>query len=408
MKLICKDITTIVVLTASIILFVFMVKAMTTSSVDSSSLPIGIVDCDNTDSSKDLIDGLQKVDTIRIIQKSEKELQALLADEMIYSYFTIENGYEEKLKSGDLKKLITMYYKQNNKSASILSDIVAGEIIYPESLYQGYRYYEKVPFAGKKLSLDEYKSYMNNLLKSSKDFNFAFHITYEDTDKHIITEKPLSNSVLYNQFIFGILGMLNAFVAMFIVAQTVKEKETGVDIRLKISGFPAFKRDLGILTALLLWEGFLSALFTGILFDELQSGNIKLWISTYFLMLLNSMVVGNVLLLVAKFTGKMITYQLVCSIAILLTGGLGYYHLLTGFYKGVTDNMLNFIPNSWFIKGITDIILYGREGGYLKEGHYILLIMAAVLFLLMIGLDLIMDIQIDYRKNHNRMVKTNG
>ncbi len=388
-KLILKDYITVAVLIVSAVIFTLIIRSMTLSAQDFSSLPIGIVDNDNSSSSKELILGLKDVEALRIIEKSERELNELLFDEMIHSIFVIEEGYEEKLKAGDLSEIITMHYKKDNRSSSILSDIIAGEIIYPASLYKGMKHYEKIQFNGNKLTASEYKDYIDQLLENSNDFDFAFHMIYANPKEATVTEEPISNSVLYNQFIFGILGILISFMAMFIMSQTVREKEMGVDVRLKISRFYILKRDTGNLGALLLLEGLLAVLFTSLIYNQLQVNDIKLWLSAYLLLILNAFVLGGVLLLLTKAIKRMLIYQVFCSILILLTGGLGFYHLLSGFYKGVVDKIINIIPNSWFIMGFTDIIIYKSEGGYLKKGHQMLLVMALVLIIFIVVVDLL-------------------
>jgi ABC-2 type transport system permease protein len=371
-----------------------------------SSLPVGVVDYDKSDSSKQLVLSLQKVETLRIAVKSEPELQKLLMDEVITSIFIIEKGYEDKLKAGDLKKIITMYYKEDNKSASILSDIIAGEMIYPVCFYKSLRYYRQLPFDGSMLTDLQYEEYMEKLLESSKDFDFAFRTIYEAPGKKMAAGQQLSNSVLYNQLIFGILGIFIAFIAMFLMSGTVLEKEMGVEVRLRISRFHIVKRDFGNIIVLLVTEGVLAILFSWLIYNHLHIKDGILWTSIYLLLLLNALVLGLILLLIAKMIKKMHIYQVVSSVLILLTGGLGFYHLLTGFYQGYTDNMLKFIPNSWFIQGFTDIIVYGSEGGYLKEGHRVMLYLAMILILLVIGIDIIQGFRLsDFRRNNrNRTV----
>jgi ABC-2 type transport system permease protein len=231
-----------------------------------SSLPVGVVDYDKSDSSKQLVLSLQKVETLRIAVKSEPELQKLLMDEVITSIFIIEKGYEDKLKAGDLKKIITMYYKEDNKSASILSDIIAGEMIYPVCFYKSLRYYRQLPFDGSMLTDLQYEEYMEKLLESSKDFDFAFRTIYEAPGKKMAAGQQLSNSVLYNQLIFGILGIFIAFIAMFLMSGTVLEKEMGVEVRLRISRFHIVKRDFGNIIVLLVTEGVLAILFSWLIY----------------------------------------------------------------------------------------------------------------------------------------------
>jgi ABC-2 type transport system permease protein len=371
-----------------------------------SSLPVGVVDYDNSNSSKQLVFGLQKVETLRIIEADEVKLQKLLLDEMITSIFVIEEGYEKKIKSGNLMEIITMYYKKDNKSASILSDIIAGEMIYPVCYYKALRYYEQIPFGENKLTVAAYESYMDKLVGSSKDFDFAFRLVYEIPGGKAESGQKLSNSVLYNQFIFGILGILIAFIAMFLLSGIVRDKENGVEIRLRISRFQLLKRDLGDMLALFVAEGCVAVLFAGIVCYQLQAKDGLLWISIYLLLILNAFVIGTVLLLIEKIIKRIHIYQVVSSLLILLSGGLGFYRLLTGFYQSYADNMIKIIPNSWFIQGFTDIIVDSSKGGYFKLGHKVLFVMTILLILLVVIIDVIQELNINkfLRNNKNRTV----
>lgn len=406
MKLIGKDYITLIVLISSLVLFGVILRSLTLSAEELSSLPIGIVDYDNSKSSKELMLGLEKVDTIRIIQKSENELQKLLMDEMITSIFIIEKGYEKKLKAGNLNKLITMYYKEENKSASIISDIVAGEMLMPACLYKSFRIYEGLSYEGEKLSLSEYKDYIQEVVASSEDFNFAFEINYYNSHTGAAAETEITNTILYNQFIFGILGLMMAFIAMFILSQTVKDKETGVEIKLRISRYRILIRDMGNLLALLMWEGLLSLIYTWMVFHQLKLSNPGLFLSSYLLLVLNAFTLGGIMLLISKVMKSMLTYQVFCSVFLLFTGGLGFYHILSGFYKGFIDNMVKFIPNSWFIQGFTDIIIYGGKLGYLNEGHQMLFVMVTIIVIIIIGIDLLQEIpMLNIRNKKNRTVQ---
>lgn len=399
MLLIMKDPVTMLALCISAVLFAVMVRSLAASSEDYSALPIGIVDYDNSECSRQLIAGLKKSETLRVIEGTEGELYKHLMDEMITSYFIIEKGYEENLKDVNLKNLISMYYKEDNKSASIIADIVAGEIIYPASLYKAFRYYDNLQYSGKKLTMAEYEEYMRQFIESSKDFNFAFQLIYQNPLESQHSDSNLSNSVLYNQLIIGILGIMVAFIAMFMNAQTVTEKENGVDIRLQSTGFHCLKKDVGNLCAIMLWEGVLSLIFSLLVVRHAGLSDRRLWLNIWLLILLNSMVLGTAMLLMTKLIHRMLPYQLICSSFILLTGGLGFYQLLTGFYQSSLNGLVKIIPNSWFIQGFTDIIVYGDKDGYLKEGHRILLIMAITAIFLMIAADVYQGLRIKNIRN---------
>jgi ABC-2 type transport system permease protein len=361
-----------------------MIFSLTESAEDQSSLPVGIVDDDQSRSSEELIIKLKELSSLKVMQKSEKELNKLLMDEMILSYFVIGKGYEQKIRSQELEGIISVYYKSSNKAASILSDIIAGEMLYPICYYKALNLYEKLPFDGQKHSKDMYEAYMESLLKDSKDFDFAFEMNYLNPQQNSVLEGTVPNSILYSQLIFGILGILMAFIAMFVLSGVVGEKEIGVAERIKLTRFHFLAQDIGNFCALILIEGGISLVFSGLLFASRGGGDDFLWISSFLLLLLNAFVLGGMFLLISKLIKSMIIYQLLCSTIILLSGGIGFYQLLTGFYHSAVDDIRLFIPNNWFIQGFTDIIVYGNSGGYLKEGHWALLFMAAAIFAFLI------------------------
>lgn len=392
MKMIIKDKPTLLVLFISTVLFSLMVHTLSSAVEDRSAISVGVVDNDRSSSSEELVARLKKVPALKIFELEKEELLELMQDEMIMSVFVIEEGYDGKLLSGDMKDSITMYYKEDNKAVTALADIVAGEMMYSICFNESFRSYEQIAFEGVKHSKTQYKQYMGQLLSDREDFNFAFQMIYVNPETTIIIEEPISNSLLYKQLIIGILGILTAFIAMFILSATVREKETGVKDRLKISRFNSLVQDCGNFTALLFTEGMVCFIYSVMIYHQQPTKDLLLWASSYLLLLLNVMVLGGVFMLIAKLVRSMIFYQLLCSVLILLTGGLGFYHLLTGLYQSMADGLLKFVPNNWFIQGFTDIIVYGNADGYIKEGHRILLIMASMVILTVIILDLLQEL----------------
>lgn len=388
-RLVFTDKTTLSALITSVLIFMMILQSLSSSAQDRSAIPVGMVDYDKSTESDALVRRVSKLPAFRVIKQSEEELLELLLDGMVYAVFVIEEGYEESLQNGNPEEVITMHYTGSNKTAPILSDILAGEILYPVSLYKSIRYYEGIRFDGTKHTSEEYREYIEELLSGDDDFDFAFHIVYEDPGMDTGKEEPISNSIIYNQLIFGILGILVSFIAMFILSGTVREKETGVESRLKISRFNSLHRDTGNMVAAVITEGVMAFLLSCLIYRQLNPGDVRVFFSAFLLILLQAVVQAAVFLLISKFINSIIVYQMVSSILILIMGGLGFFQLLTGLYQPVSDRMLNFIPNNWFIEGFTDIILYGGTGGIFKESHGVLLLLASVLLFLILVFDLI-------------------
>jgi len=388
MKLIIKDKLTLLVLFSSILLFSFMLHSLSLSAEDKSALPIGIVDYDHSQNSKELIDRIKEIPALSIIEGSEKKLEILLLDEMINAVFVIEEGYEQQLQRGKVNEVITMYFLTNKKSASIISDIIAGEMMHSICYYKCLNLYESISFAGVKHTKLEYEDYIQNLQKTSSDFDFAFQMVYVNKENTVINAEPISNVILYKQMIIGILGIFISFIAMFIISSTVKEKELGVSERLRISRFHAFKQDCGNFIALVLTEGVICLIFTYLICSQAGINDKMLWISLYLLLLLTAAVMGGVFILISMLVKSMIAFQLISSILILTSGGLGFYAMISGLYDGIVNQIFKFIPNSWLIQGFTDIIVYNDVDYYINEAHQMLLIMGIIVIISIIFIDL--------------------
>lgn len=390
LKLITKDAITISALVSSILIFSIVIHGLSSSAEEQSALPIGIVDYDNSSESRALLTRLNKVPAIRLVESEESKLQKLLLDEMVNAIFIIEEGYEKKLKKGRPQEVITVYYVDSDRASSIISDIVAGEMLYPISLYKSIRTYEGLDYGREKLSATEYEAYISNLLEGSTDFDFAFRMIYANPDRSITEEKPLSNSIIFNQIIFGILGILVSFIAMFLISGVVRDREMGVAARLKISKFHSLKLDTGNYGSVLLVESMIAVLFSELIYRQLGMGEYRLYLSACLLILLYAMLMGGIFLLIAKVVKSIIAYQMLCTILILIMGGLGFYRLLSGLSEILSESILKIIPNNWFIQGFTDIIVYGNNEGILTQGHRMLIILTGTVLFLMYATDLIL------------------
>lgn len=389
-RLIVKDATTIAALLSSILIFSIVIHALTSSAEEQSALPVGFVDYDNSGESEALMERLSEVPSIRIVEGEEKDLQKLLLDEMVNAVFVIEEGYEKKLKKGRPEEVITVYYVDSDKASTIISDIVAGEMLYPVSLYKSIRMYEGLPYDREKLSAEEYKAYIENLLAGSTDFDFAFRMIYANPERSVEGEEPLSNSIIYNQIIFGILGILVSFIAMFLISGVVRDREMGVEQRLKVSKFHSLKLDTGNYCSVLLIEGMIAVLFSALIYRQLGISDGRLYLSACLLIFLYAMLLGGIFLLIAKAVKSIIAYQMLCTVLILIMGGLGFYRLLSGLSEALSLSVLKIIPNSWFIQGFTDIIVYGNKEGIFTQGHGMLLLLTAVVLFLIFISDLIL------------------
>ncbi len=363
-KTILNDKLTCFIMAFSVLVLLFIVNNLSINAGDRSSIPIGLLNLDRSDSAGELAGNIENVPALYVYEGTEKELRELLYKEEIKAYFIINEGYEKALRTEKLSGLVTMYYPKEDKSAKILSDLIAGEMLHQICLNKGYNLYRSLPWetvTGQKKGSSnrdlekEYTDYANSLI-TLPDFNFAFDIRLVNI-KNRDFEGRVENSVLYLQAVWGLAAMLLSFTAMMMTAGSVSEKETGIQSRVKISLLSPYRMDFNHFTASFTAQSILGVLiilsFTGRISGFTTKQGILLFLS----MELFSAVMILWFLLLGKFTDRTGRYQLFGSLSILGFGLLGFLYLISGFIDEKLLNISKIIPNCWFIEEFTDIIL---------------------------------------------------
>ena len=396
MKLIFQDKMTCIVMLVTLLLFLFIMNSLSLGAQEKSSIPIGLINLDHTESAEQLAENVRQVPALFVYEGDKTSLMKLLYEEQINSIFVINEGYEESIQRGKSNKLITMYYLEDNKTAKIISDIIAGEMLFKISLYKGFNLYKSLPvnknkndnsdseigeLDSKRYTEDEYLNYAQKLLESS-DYNFSFDITLVNVEKNEEVGKKIDNSMLYQQIIWAILGMLLSFVAMFMVTGIVLDKEMGLDKRIRISSLRIRTVDYSHLFAILTVLSIYSLLLCILVGSKLKEFTLWQGGSLYLLLLLFSLCLALWFILLGKVIRQVGRYQYIGSFSILLFGFIGFFYLVKSFVNSELLNISYFIPNSWFIQGFTDIILNTSLQDIPYTAHKNLAIIGLCLFIL--------------------------
>jgi ABC-2 type transport system permease protein len=369
-KMIISNRLTLIFLILTTVILLVIVNQLSINSEEKSSIPIGIANEDQSKTADELVLKLKKVPALYIYEGNEKELKNLLGNDKITAYFIIEKGYENSVRKGNTDDIVRMCFLKGNEKYKILSDIIAGEMLYPICLYKGYNMYqildwEKIPNSQDikdsssddiKLTRDEYEKYTNSLT-TSEEFDFAFSISFLNTLKKGNQKEELTNAIIYQQITLGIVGMLYAFIAMFVMAAFVAEKENAIHKRVRISLLSPIIKDLYQISAALTFQGLLSVFLLIILGSKISEFNMLRSSLLFLLLLLFSLIMLLLFLILSKVITQTGRYQLVGTLIILVFGTVGYLHLISGFIDPKILNISKIIPNNWFIRGFTDIIL---------------------------------------------------
>ncbi|MDA8227569.1 MAG: ABC transporter permease, partial [Desulfitobacterium hafniense] len=94
-----------------------------------NTIPIAVVDEDNTAYSSVLLERLEKKEGFRIMEVGRDDAVALLEGNKVEQVFIIKSGFEEKIKSGEKKELIDVVTSPSSYSASLTSEVIAGEVM---------------------------------------------------------------------------------------------------------------------------------------------------------------------------------------------------------------------------------------------------------------------------------------
>ncbi len=360
----------------SFVLFLLLMSSLSFGAEERSNVPIGIMDLDRSETSKVLAEKIKKIPAFYVYEEGEKELNRLLLKEEISGIFIIKEGFEDSVNKGSTEKLVMMKYLEGNKSAKVLSDIFAGPMLYPISLAKGLKEYEalKKPALGNEkkeienseiqnnwFTGQEYVDYINKLSKAS-DFDFAFDINMVDLESGEGALNPLGNSVIYFQVVFGILGMLISFVAMYITVGAVVEKEQGLDAKIKITLLKPVYLDLSYILALITVLSGFSVGITFILGRFIDNLTLEKKVTIFVVIFLYAVIMGMWFMVLGRISKKVSRYQILGTLSILLSGVFGFLSMVEGLIKSRLHGITILLPNRWLIEGITDIAFRSSRG----------------------------------------------
>lgn len=384
-----SDKITSLILLITVILFLVIINNLAFHAGDRSSIPIGVLDLDQSNSSKELIESLKKVPSFYVYQEREKELKKKILKNEIKAYFILNSGYEKMIQAGKTDGLIVMNYLEEDESAKVLSDIVAGEMLYRICQYKSFNRYNslgksirnaKEAASFVKLNAIDYLEYADAFL-TSPDFDFDFDtklVQVGSPDK----ETEISNSVLYLEAVWGITAILLSFLVMILLLGLVLDKELGVFKRTKVALIKPYLLNLSHFITTFVLITVLALLLCISLFKQIPDFTLAKTIRAFLL----TEFYGAVMILWFGLLGKMVNtagkYQIIGTASIFIFGFLGFLPLISGFLNEEILNITKFIPNCWFINEFTDIILNTKLENNLNNSYFICITTACGLLVL--------------------------
>lgn len=352
LKLMFKSKAVLIILGIVSILFLLLLKSFSAEISVKSNIPIGIADEDQTEVSKKFLEDCKKQEGIYVYDDERKSLKKKLYKNEIAGYFVIKQGFQENVKKGQSKKLIEAYTYENTAFTSIVSDILAGEIMYELCLAQTWNMYDNLDAVQSKYNRDQFCDYINSL-KQDERYKYAFDVQMAENNRKEAKQTIFQYQLIYEQIVLGIISMAFGIIAMFLVWSIMENPDSQIMKRRQLLFIPKVVFYSGDLLAV----GSIMSLYT--IFCSLlmylmgHSINIINFVHIILTGITFSFGIVIIFWFVRKILNNNTAYQLASFFIIIVTGVIG----MLSIFSTEIEKIAIFIPNYWFIQGITDIII---------------------------------------------------
>lgn len=351
-KLIFYNKAVLVTMGVSFLLFSFVIGTLANNVEERSNIPIGIVDEDGSKTSKEFLARLEQLDLLSVQKEEEKTLKKRLSNHLISGYFVIEKGFEEKVKTGKTEALFSVYAEKEKGLTNMISDILAGEIMYELSLAKGTRIYQSLAEEKRFLTEEQYVSFVQHL-REKNEYDFRFAIQMIDVENQTTVTSSMENELLYRQVIVAIIGILFSFVAMYLVWSLQQDNQGVIKQRKKILGFHPMLCQLGDFFCVFSVLGILSSVGSFFIYRLLPVQQKVSYADLFREHIIFVGILCLLFLLLGRILGSKLPYQLGGALLVMAMGGIG----LIGVFLPNLVSFSKITPNYWFIKEITDIMV---------------------------------------------------
>ncbi len=207
------------------------------SAID--EIPIAVIDQDQSGQSEILIQKLLKLDTLDVQRLSIKDANQLLNDSRIEAVFTILEGYEDMILSGEVDDSIEIKFLESNLVAGALGDIVAREVIKDLVVFSAGNKAERLLKSeqAKVIAMEKANAFMEDNQFELR-MNQTLRLPSADTTSESPQHTQNAQTSMGNRIVLGMTLASTAFFMIFIGASIIEEKRQAAFDRLKSAGQP--------------------------------------------------------------------------------------------------------------------------------------------------------------------------
>ncbi|TCT16826.1 ABC-type multidrug transport system permease subunit [Natranaerovirga pectinivora] len=358
-KVIMKD-RIIWVLCLFVILFFSLISSVLLDHMDyGSRIPIALVDEDRSSMSSKLVENIKRQESLFIIDTSMEESNILLKDGKVEGIYYIPLGYEDKMYQLELRNLIQVYYLKGSTAGKVISDIIAGEMLFDISLLKTMDLLER------SLKRKDFNQIPNTLQRAIEKSEM---LQLKATDDRVMTINLLNvqdeftrveidNTIIYKQVVIGMVSIFLAFIILFASTSIVKDKELGIEKRIKTIYNNMFIRLLSNLLSVLFISLITTFIMVFLLSNHLRISDLTSFFSI--LLLFSSYVfsITSFFIMCSTLINRVITMQIFGSVTLLLFAIVGGSFWNIDFVNNPLLIINRVIPNRWFVNGFINFLI---------------------------------------------------
>lgn len=353
LRLFLQDRMTLLVLAISVLSFLFCMADLNAGADQLSSIPVGFVDLDGSVKSRELSEKLVLLPSLSVQYGTYEELEELMLSGSIRCILEVKEGYEKKLYAGKSHNLLNVYYEEDDRVATIVTDIVAGEMMYDLCQAQAYLAYEELPAGEKeKFGREEYEAYAASLV-GGEDFDFAFEFHFLDGGQQE-RKTGIKNSLFYRQAVAAVAALLFTLLMLSALSGVCMEKEQKIDKRKRLAGMGKTEEFLGSMLACTFLSMLPAAVFAVCVAASV--GEWKKFFLIFWTSVLFSVMMALVYYILAKKMPDLFAYQVTGTAVLLGFGICSFCFMVDGILFPQFPGWFRLIPNCAYLGRFIEIL----------------------------------------------------
>lgn len=216
-------------------------------------VPVGIVDEDQSEFSRYVLDALGENELITIVNLEEDEIEDAVEDQSVEAVYIISKHAQEKVIQGDLEELIEVVYLDENNFTMMLTDILSGDFLDEICIMIASRYYIEgynQYVAEENLTIFNEVYTEGHQLKNVNSENYYLSIELVgDNNKEL---EFYNESIVLEKMTIGIVYVFIGFFILFKGLHIIRDRNTDVYKRLKLSGVSLIRINVSELMSLMI------------------------------------------------------------------------------------------------------------------------------------------------------------